>query len=198
MKSHYKDFDVMDSFKEWDKRTQELLKKRLEPIEKISYFTEGEIKILLVVLKILLAEENEEIIKRVAAYIGNNLEKNLGKGYREVSLPKEEVLYRKGLAGINDTAKDKYQGKNFIELDDDEKISVVDAIRQGKPPGDYWQKSQIDSKKFFKTLLLDAVDSYYSQPEVWSMIGYAGPAYPRGYVRVELGGLDPWEARADA
>lgn len=37
----------------------------------------------------------------------------------------------------------------------------------------------------------------YPHPRVWSEIGYAGPAYPRGYVRTQLGQLDPWEAKAE-
>lgn len=197
MKTYYKNFDVMDSFEEWDERTQELIKKRLASGEKINFFTKEETEILISVLKILLAEENEDLIKRVAAYIGDNLEKNVGKGYRDAALPKEEALYRKGIAAIKDTSKSIYPGQNFIDLDDEQKTRVIEEIRQGKPPGDYWQKAQIDSKKFFKIILTDAVSSFYSQPEVWSEIGYAGPAYPRDYVRVELGGRDPWEAVAD-
>ncbi|WP_369127188.1 hypothetical protein [Paenibacillus antri] len=38
------------------------------------------------------------------------------------------------------------------------------------------------------------LEAYYSHPAVWSEIGYGGPAYPRGYVRTQLGQLDPWEA----
>jgi len=50
---------------------------------------------------------------------------------------------------------------------------------------------------FFKQLLHDTVSAYYSHPLVWSDIGYGGPAYPRGYVRVEKGLTDPWEAKAN-
>ncbi|KQX56587.1 hypothetical protein ASD40_04085 [Paenibacillus sp. Root444D2] len=41
---------------------------------------------------------------------------------------------------------------------------------------------------------LDECDDH-TQRVVWSEIGYAGPAYPRGYVRTQLGQLDPWEAQ---
>jgi len=32
---------------------------------------------------------------------------------------------------------------------------------------------------------------------VWSEMGYGGPAYPRGYYRIEAGVTDPWEAKAE-
>ena len=39
----------------------------------------------------------------------------------------------------------------------------------------------------------DVIGAYYAHPEAWSQIGWAGPASPRGYVRLDLGTRDPWE-----
>ncbi|MCK9918131.1 gluconate 2-dehydrogenase subunit 3 family protein, partial [Microbacteriaceae bacterium K1510] len=58
-----------------------------------------------------------------------------------------------------------------------------------------WAK--VPQKDFFTRMLYDIVSAYYSHPLVWSDIGYGGPAYPRGYVRVEKGLVDPWEAKQD-
>ncbi|KUO51950.1 MAG: hypothetical protein APF76_06875 [Desulfitibacter sp. BRH_c19] len=193
MNTRYKEFDVMRSFEEWDERTQKLIEQRIASGEKIMFFSDKQKELLIDVLKVLLAEENEDIIKRVAAFIGEQLEKNKGKGYREATLPEAEILYLEGLKGIQEASAAMYSGKDFGELSHEQKIKVLEAIRQGNPGGRAWQK--INGKKFFKDFLTQAVSGFYSQPEIWSQIGYAGPAYPRGYVRVELGGKDPWEAK---
>lgn len=192
MSTHYRNFDVMRSLEEWDERTQNIIKQRLTSGEKVMFFSDTQRKLLIEVLKVLFAEENEDIINRVAAFIGEKLEKNKGKGYRDASLPDEEILFIEGLKKIEETSETLYQGKSFIKLGYEDRMQVLEAIKQGKVLGNIWQ--DFSGKKFFKELLTQAASSFYSQPEIWSQIGYAGPAYPRGYVRVELGGIDPWEA----
>ena len=67
------------------------------------------------------------------------------------------------------------------------------AIEQGSlAKGMNWEQQH--QREFFSRLLTQTVSAYYSHPWVWSEIGYAGPAYPRGYMRVELDLTEPWEA----
>jgi hypothetical protein len=48
---------------------------------------------------------------------------------------------------------------------------------------------------FFKERVLhDIVSAYYAHPTAWSEIGWSGPASPRGFVRLDKGMRDPWEA----
>jgi hypothetical protein len=42
-------------------------------------------------------------------------------------------------------------------------------------------------------LLQDAIEGYYAHPFAWDEIGFGGPAYPRGYMRLENGRPEPWE-----
>lgn len=42
-------------------------------------------------------------------------------------------------------------------------------------------------------LVQDVVDAYYAHPYAWDEIGFGGPAYPRGYMRLEGGRPEPWE-----
>jgi hypothetical protein len=41
------------------------------------------------------------------------------------------------------------------------------------------------------------LSEFYSHPWAWNEIGFGGPAYPRGYMRLAAGpsGRDPQEAR---
>jgi hypothetical protein len=43
-------------------------------------------------------------------------------------------------------------------------------------------------------VLHDVINAYYAHPTAWSEIGFGGPASPRGYVRLDAGRRDPWEA----
>ena len=39
--------------------------------------------------------------------------------------------------------------------------------------------------------------AFYSHPWAWNEIGFGGPAYPRGYMRLGVGQKEAWES-ADA
>jgi hypothetical protein len=47
--------------------------------------------------------------------------------------------------------------------------------------------------RFWSLLVGDCVSAYYSHPWAWDEIGFGGPAYPRGYMRLENGLPEPWE-----
>ena len=47
--------------------------------------------------------------------------------------------------------------------------------------------------RFWALLMEDCVTAYYSHPWAWDEIGFGGPAYPRGYMRLENGLPEPWE-----
>jgi hypothetical protein len=42
-------------------------------------------------------------------------------------------------------------------------------------------------------LVTDCVTVYYGHPWAWDEVGFGGPAYPRGYMRLEEGEPEPWE-----
>ena len=75
------------------------------------------------------------------------------------------------------------------------KKEIVNDWMQGNPS--YNPINCIPVKDFMQKILSEAMSAYYSHPTIWSDIGYAGPAYPRGYVRSEIGLTDPWEAKRD-
>ena len=43
-------------------------------------------------------------------------------------------------------------------------------------------------------LVQDCVEAYYSHPWAWDEIGFGGPSYPRGYMRLERGEAETWES----
>ena len=47
--------------------------------------------------------------------------------------------------------------------------------------------------RFWALLMEDCVTAYYAHPWSWDEVGFGGPAYPRGYMRLENGLPEPWE-----
>ena len=67
------------------------------------------------------------------------------------------------------------------------------SLHDGKPAGalDVWQRLPVH--RYWMLLLQDCVEAYYAHPWSWDEIGFGGPAYPRGYMRLERGEPEPWE-----
>ncbi|MDA8235063.1 MAG: gluconate 2-dehydrogenase subunit 3 family protein [Clostridia bacterium] len=195
MQSFYPQFDMLQNSDHWDEYTARLIRKRMIEPGKPRFLAEQELELLKKVCSRLLGEENGDRLAQVVGHIDHKLADNIGEGYRKANLPEERILFRNGLTGINETAKGLFQGKEFPDLKPEEQDRVLTEMAGGQPPGAIWQG--LPAKDFFKILLREAVEIYCSLPGVWSQMGYAGPAYPRGYVRIELGGVDPWEAVRD-
>lgn len=193
--THYPEYNILNLVDEWDSHTKEIVLKRLGPFSKYEYFSEWELLILRAVIKNIIFENRDEIIDWIVFHLDNKMTSGIGEDQRKTGLPPEDMLFREGLAAIDLSARHKYD-KGFTELDEDKQFALISGLQLGQLPK-LSQWSRVPQKELFKKLLLEIVSAYYSHPEVWSEIGYGGPAYPRGYVRVEYGLTDPWEARRD-
>lgn len=191
MQGHYPDFDVMKNHESWDDRTQEVVFDRTRDPGGTRFFSGRQAELLRAVCTRLLYEEREELLKQVVAHIDRKIAENITDGYRRAMLPDDKNLYNYGLKGVDETSQARF-GKKFSELEGREQDIVLTQVAGGFPPGLSWQKAP--ARDFFKQLLREALSAYASLPAVWSEMGYAGPAYPRGYMRIELGDYDPWEA----
>lgn len=191
MQGHYPDFDVMNSHESWDDRTQKVVFGRLRDPGEQLFFSASQAGLLKAVCARLLAEEREELLNQVIAHIDRKIANSISDGYRKAKLPDERNLYTNGLKGVEETAQAHYK-KKFSDLGGQEQDIVLTQVAGGFPSGLSWQKAPAGD--FFQQLLREALSVYASLPKVWSEMGYAGPAYPRGYVRTELGAVDPWEA----
>lgn len=194
--THYPNFDVMREQEHWDSHTREIVTKRLKnetwPYQHLS---SREADALERLCSILLDDDRFPAISYVVYHFDTLLRSDIGESQRKVGVPKQSDLIRSGLAWLDQACEDRY-GLKFVALD---KPDQEDAIQQAVNGG-FAGASESDAipvKDWIDKILTEAVAAYYSHPSIWSEIGYAGPAYPRGYVRSELGLTDPWEARRD-
>jgi len=194
MKSKYPDFNVLDEQDQWDEHTKDVVLKRVQqPSQRLVFFNPTEAAMLAVVMGELLDEQRTEIISYVVTRYDEKLYSAIGEGDREEYLPAEGELIRSGLKALDMAARVLY-GHDVVELAREVRARMLRDLEAGTISADMKGSVKLQPM-MFKTMLISATKAYYSHPTVWSEIGYAGPAYPRGYVRSEFGLVDPWEAK---
>lgn len=196
-RTRYSGYNVLDKWwsPDWDEQTREVVRKRLQEVPQIRFFTVEEARLLQAIAERIVPQpdrgEGEKI--PIVPWIDEKLHEDKRDGYRYEGLPPQREAWRLGLAGVDESARMLFDGKRFIELDLISQDVVLTHIERGDPPGDVW--NQLPATRFFQSVLcLSVVKAYYSHPKAWSEIGYNGPSSPRGHVRKWEGGVDPWEA----
>lgn len=193
--TYYPSFDVMREKNEWDAHTQSVVTSRLDLSTKYSFLTPHEAQLLELLASILLGDARWEVLHFVLSHFDQALSDSELEGQRKADVPYTPILIRSGLQAIDESALRLY-GLTFGSLDEDQQFQYVSDLSQGfAQPGEVWQG--IPQGAFFKKVMNLLVEAYCSHPKVWSEMGYAGPAYPRGYVRSKLRHLEPWEAKAE-
>ncbi|MFC4769649.1 gluconate 2-dehydrogenase subunit 3 family protein [Effusibacillus consociatus] len=190
--THYPDFDVMDQKEHWDPHTREIVEKRLE-LGNYKTLSQQEAETLYQLCSVLLHDTRDTILYYVVHHFDNKLSSDIGESQRKKGIPKHSVLIREGLRALDQYCTSDY-GALFSGLEDHIQHMIVDQLMRGTLQLNA-DGVQIPAQDLFSKLLTESVSAYYSHPSIWSEIGYAGPAYPRGYVRSEMGLTDPWEAK---
>ncbi|HZG14425.1 MAG TPA: gluconate 2-dehydrogenase subunit 3 family protein [Candidatus Bathyarchaeia archaeon] len=191
--SHYPAYDVWDQHQEWDEHTRKIVAQRRSPDVAHQFLTQQEALTIQAAAAILVDDMRLDVLTYITQHIDDSLASPVGESQRKVGVPDKKTLYRQGIKFLDDTSNASYQAE-FLALARERQIDVLMKLESDHTT-QIGEWEQLTPKTFFKKLLRDAVDAYYSHPLIWSEIGYGGPAYPRGYVRVEKGLVDPWEAK---
>jgi gluconate 2-dehydrogenase gamma chain len=88
--------------------------------------------------------------------------------------------YRKALAALDSACRDKFGGKAFTELSDDQKDETLKGLEDGS-----LKLEGTDSKEFFTLILKDTQNGFLADPiyggnkdmASWKMIGFPGTHY---------------------
>jgi hypothetical protein len=198
--TRYPHYDVLDKWSspDWDEQTREVVRKRLEEIPQIRFFTDEEARLLRAIAERVVPQPDRNEAEKIpiVPWVDEKLHEDKRDGYRYEELPPQREAWRLGLAGIDEAARELFDGKSFIELDPISQDVVLTHVERGDPPGITWQ--QLPAARFFRSVLcLTIAKIYYAHPKAWSEIGYNGPSSPRGHVRKWEGGVDPWEAHEE-
>ncbi|MBS4026724.1 MAG: gluconate 2-dehydrogenase subunit 3 family protein [Clostridia bacterium] len=193
LRFHYPDYDVMASIDEWDDHTKEIVLKRLGPFPEKRFLEEQEVRKLRLIIKHLVYDNRDEILDWILSYIDQRLHSEIGENQRKLKAPPEKLLIREGLKTLDKLAEKLYY-QSFADAGTKEQFEMLASIQLGKA-ANIPEWATIPQKDLFDKLLDMIISAYYSHPTIWSEMGYGGPAYPRGYYRIELPWTDPWEAK---
>ena len=191
---YYPGFETLSQQAFWDEATRKVVLDRVEHIPPVRFFTAGEAELVQAVCDRILPQDDRDEAHKIPIVptIDERLYTGRIDGYRYEDMPTDRDAHRLGLQGIQAVAQHMY-GKSFTELGPREQDAVLQTIHDCNPPaGDHiWQKLPV--RRYWMLLVQDAVEAYYAHPFAWDEIGFGGPAYPRGYMRLEGGKPEPWE-----
>ena len=128
----------------------------------------------------------------VAAMVDQKMVECVRDGYRHARVPPMQQAWRRALAAL-DAEAGAAHGRRFHELAAAEQDGLIACMQRGSLHHRAW--AGMPPHEFFQARIVpDVVQSYYAHPTAWNEIGWGGPASPRGYVRMQAGRRDPWEA----
>jgi hypothetical protein len=191
---YYPGYSTLSQQGYWDEATRDVVLNRVHDVPPIRFFTADEAALLAAVCDRLLPQDDRDEEHRIpiAPAIDARLHAGIIDGYRYEDMPPDREAYQLGLRGLEAVARHLHD-KPFRDLGPREQDEVLRTIHRGRPPAgdDVWGRLPPD--RFWLLLLGDAVAAYYAHPYAWDEIGFGGPAYPRGYMRLEGGRPEPWE-----
>ena len=190
---YYPGYSTLKQKDHWDEATKAKVLKRVCEVPPLRFFSETEAVVLQCVLDRILPQFDREKEFRIPILnlIDDRLHAKRFDGYIFEGLPEEDEAHRLGLQGVSELSE-KRHAKAFNELLPREQEEILLMIRDGKVEASAIWKT-LPPQHYWSLLVQDAVSAYYSHPFAWDEIGFGGPAYPRGYMRLTRGRPEPWE-----
>jgi len=184
MIGRYPDFDVFDAAETWDGATATVVRVRLDPPAALRFFTADEAPTLRAFCDTVLAQDAEPRVP-VAEMVDEKLAAGRLDGYQYADMPDDRDTWRLVLAGLDHTATAGYRA-DFSRCTAAHRENIVGEFAKGRLVGGAWERLNVT--RAWSVVMRAALAAFYSHPWAWNEIGFGGPAYPRGYMR--LGGPD--------
>jgi len=186
MIGRYPDFDVFDALDTWDEATKRVVLARLEPAGPLRFFTAEEEPTLRALCDTILAQDREPRVP-VAEMVDTKLADGRLDGYQYVDMPDDRDTWRLVLRGLDHTATQGYQ-TGFAGATEAQREAIVSQFARGRLVGGAWDELTVT--RAWSVVMRAALAAFYSHPWAWNEIGFGGPAYPRGFMRLGGPGTD--------
>ncbi len=191
MIGRYPDFDVLDAVDTWDEATKKVVLARLERPGPLRFFTAAEEPTLRAFCDTALAQDGEPRVP-VAESVDEKLADGKLDGYQYADMPDDRETWRRVLAGLDETARTRYGKSDFAAAEPETREAIVDDFAHGRLSGAGW--AGLNVTRAWSVCTRAMLSGFYSHPWAWNEIGFGGPAYPRGFMRLgPLGTLEPFE-----
>jgi hypothetical protein len=199
VRDRYPGYDVLGKryTPSWNDKTRDAVDSRLAIEDRPRFLTSEAWETLSALADRVVPQPEGRAPIPVAGMIDAMLAEDYCEGFRHARMPKLREAWARALAAIDAEAV-RMGAERFAHLAADRQDQLLAAMKDGALRDPAW--GDMPPKLFFSLRLLpDLTGAYYAHPSAWSAIGFGGPASPRGYVRLEPGIRDPWEAtEADA
>jgi hypothetical protein len=189
MHGRYPDFDVLAEADHWDETTRELVAERVQNPPPIRFFNESQARTLSFFCDVVCAQDSEPRIP-VLSYIDRDMYEGRLDGFQHAEMPDDREVFKLVAQGLDEAARDRgSQGFDALALDEAQRI--VSAFSQGLLAVQAWNSLSVD--KAWAVVMRYILKSFYAHPWAWNEIGFAGPAYPRGFSRLGADQKEHWE-----
>ena len=190
MIGRYPDYDVLTTTDTWDAATRKVVLSRLADPGPLQFFDSGQEPTLRALCDTLLAQDRDPRVP-VAEFIDTKLARNELDGYQYADMPDDRDTWRLVLTGLDETARDG-GATSFAAADLPTRESIVERFAHGELSGGSWER--VNVARAWSVVMRTALEGFYSHPWAWNEIGFGGPAYPRGFMRMGgVGVREPFE-----
>ncbi len=192
MHGRFPDYDVLSNQGHWDELTRTVVIDRVRDVPPIRFFTPAEATCLRPFLDVVLAQDAEPRIP-VLAMVDKKLYEGKLDGFQYADMPDDRETWRLVAQGLDETARAR-RSPSYATAGEDLQGQIVGDLAGGKLSGGAWD--ELNVSRAWSVVTRGALSEFYSHPWAWNEIGFGGPAYPRGYMRRQVGpgGREPYEA----
>lgn len=185
----FPEFNTTGQARHWDAATASVVMGRLGRPPDIRFFTATQEAAASALFNQLLDQREEPRIP-VVAMVDARLAAQETDGWHYEDMPADADAWRQTLAALDDEARIRC-GTVFAAAGWHEQTRLLQGIQNLGP--DLWHG--IPAKQTWSLWTRYACTAFYSHPWAWEEIGFAGPAYPRGYKNIGVDSLEPFEVQ---
>jgi hypothetical protein len=187
----YPDYDVLASADQWDSATRAAVLARLEVSGELRFFSLREAPTLRALCDVVLAQDREPRVP-VLELIDEKLAAGRLDGFQYEDMPDDRDTWQLVAQGLDHTAHEWHGRTSFAECGAADREGIVKSFAAGHLGGGPWERLNVSRAWSVCTRM--AVEAFYAHPWAWNEIGFGGPAYPRGFMRLgPLSILEPHE-----
>lgn len=181
MIGRYPDYDVLAAADSWDKATREVVMGRLHPAPTLRFFNPRETPTLRAFCDVCVAQDREPRVP-VAEMIDDKLATGRLDGFQYADMPDDRETWHLVLAGLDQVAERRYGRSTFAAADATAQETLVGHLSTGSLSGGVWDSLNVE--RGWSVCMRMILAAFYSHPWAWNEIGFGGPAYPRGFMRL--------------
>ncbi|CAN5129105.1 gluconate 2-dehydrogenase subunit 3 family protein [soil metagenome] len=182
-------FDVVEQSPHWDEATRRVVLARLDPPDPLRFFDTHEEATARALFDQLLDQHDEPRVP-VINMVDQRLTRAETDGWHYEGMPPDGETWKLSLANLDRDAQSRFS-RDFYELARDEQGGLLQAVLDlGSTE---WHG--IAATRIWSLWTRYACTAFYSHPDAWDEIGFAGPAYPRGYKNMGVNRLEPFEVK---